>query len=150
MNIAAETFKERLKENNIVFQDSLQTDGNHYVNIECALKSAHMVNMTLIFTPDSEQVSLRSFRLVHVEQEQLLPIYQLLNQLNDQYAWVKFYLDSDNDVALAADAILTPRLAAHITWELLVRTLTILDVVHRDILKVCGKDETACDSLAYS
>ena len=57
------------------------------------------------------------------------------NEMNCKWKWVKFYVDSDNDLMLQDDAILTVETAADEAFELLVRMIDIADKSKPAIMK---------------
>ena len=61
-----------------------------------------------------------------------------LNALNGDFAWVRFFVDSEQEVAAALDAIITPASAPRVCWEMLVRMFSVLDAAQEkinDVLK---------------
>ena len=78
-----------------------------------------------------------SFYIVyeHVPQEKVGKLLCLCNKLKSEYQWVSFYLDSDDDLVLHCDAIVTPETANEICFELLVRTLKISEDIKPEVMK---------------
>ena len=57
------------------------------------------------------------------------------NEVNCKYKWVTAYMDSDNDIMLHLDALLTPETAASEAMEMLVRFLDIAEKVKPVLMK---------------
>ena len=76
------------------------------------------------------------FRSGTVPKDRQRPMLKLLNDLNANYAWVRFFLDSDSEVAAAADAVITTASAPRVCWEMLRRVFSVLDEVQEKIDKV--------------
>ena len=57
------------------------------------------------------------------------------NDANKQYRWVRFYIDGDNDVVAAADAIVSEESVFDETIELIVRMLNIVDELYPSFMK---------------
>ncbi|MDO4173635.1 MAG: YbjN domain-containing protein [Eubacteriales bacterium] len=130
---SAEAFIEQLKQNNIRHIEDVQPNGSHFVAVELAGKSNVMYSIAMIFSPDSQEYGIRCYKLGKVPKERRQLMLEKLNDLNANYAWVRFFLDSDDDVAAALDAIVTPESAAHVCWEMLRCFFVILDELQETI-----------------
>lgn len=136
MNESAQAFLERLDRHEIRYKETPQPDGSHLTAIEMAGKEGDLYQMVLVFSPDGKEVGIRVFQLGHVPTERQRPMLRVLNRLNGSYAWLRFYLDSDGDVAAGMDAVIAPQTAAQVCWELLIRAFSVLDAVQGDIAAV--------------
>ncbi len=136
MNASAEAFIERLARHDIHYKDDAQPDGSHFVAVELAGNSGNLYNIVMVFSADNMEVGVRIFQLGHVPTDRQRPMLRVLNGINEKYAWLRFYLDGDSDVAAALDAIISPKTAANVCWELVVRAFSVLDAVQKDIDKV--------------
>lgn len=70
-----------------------------------------------------------------VPAEKIPDMLVVCNELNSTYKWVKFYLDSDNDLVLQDDAILSVDSAADEVFELMLRMFDIGKDVKNQIMK---------------
>ncbi len=61
---------------------------------------------------------------------------ELLNEVMDNYRWLKLYLDSDSEVTSQVDAIVDDRIAGIVGAELILRTVNILDNIYPRIMKI--------------
>ena len=57
------------------------------------------------------------------------------NELNMRYKWITFFVDTDRDIMLHDDAILSFESAAEESFELLARMITISDEIKPDVMK---------------
>lgn len=87
------------------------------------------------FDPNGTTVNIKVFSICKVSAEKLMDLYVLLNQLNCEYRWVKFYLNDDNEVTCSGDAVLQPESAGEELYELLSRFLGIIDDLYPRIMK---------------
>ena len=70
-----------------------------------------------------------------VPAEKIPDMLVVCNELNSTYKWVKFYLDSDNDLVLQDDAILSPDSAADEVFELMLRMFDVGKDAKNQIMK---------------
>lgn len=133
MNASAEAFLERLARHDIRYKETSQPDGSHLVAVEMAGKGGDLYNVVMVFSADGMDLGIRCFSLGHVPTERQRPMLRTLNDINASYAWLRFYLDSDSDVAAAMDGVITPNTAARVCWELLIRAFRVLDEVQERI-----------------
>ncbi len=67
---------------------------------------ATSIEVILIFDDNDRSVGLRSFGYVKFPADKKDRMYKVCSQLNDDYRWVKFYVDEDhNFITMADDAI---------------------------------------------
>ncbi len=83
-------------------------------------------NLKCIFSGDEGEYLSMYYCLESVPEEKLADVLFVCNEMNAKYKWVKFYLDSDNDIMLEDDAILSPANAGAEAFELLIRMIDIL------------------------
>ncbi|MBE6943671.1 MAG: hypothetical protein E7453_05355 [Ruminococcaceae bacterium] len=70
-----------------------------------------------------------------VPEEKFADMVLTCNEMNCMYKWVTFYVDSDSDLILHDDAILSVENAADEAFELLVRILKIGEEVKPKIMR---------------
>lgn len=83
-------------------------------------------NLKCIFSGDDGEYLSLYYCLENVPEDKLADILIVCNELNSKYKWVKFYIDSDNDIMLEDDAILSYENAGNEAFELLIRMIDIL------------------------
>ena len=130
MKPCAEMFIEFLKAKNMNFQSGTDSDGDTVVEFPYDGK------VTKLFFC-GEQGEYLSMYLVyeHVPDDKLADVIFACNELNNNFKWVTYYVDRDNDVICHDDAILTVENAADEAFELLVRLLQITDKAKPTIMK---------------
>lgn len=126
----AELFVENLKSKNLNFQSGTDGDGDSVVEFPYQGKVLKMFFC-------GEQGEYLSMYLVYerVPEEKLTDLVFACNELNSQYKWITFYVDSDNDIVLHNDAILSVDGASDEAFELLLRILKIGDDVKPVLMK---------------
>ena len=87
------------------------------------------VTFTFIFDDDGESFALRVFSISQFTNNQLNDAYEFCNRMNYKYRWLRFYIDSDDELTAAIDAVITPSTAGAECFELLARTVNIVDDV---------------------
>ena len=90
------------------------------------------LTFVFLFDDDGESVAIRVWSIEEFTASQLSDAYEFCNRMNNDYRWVSFFVDSDNELTARVDAILTSPSIADECLELLRRTVRIVD-------KVCGE-----------
>lgn len=90
------------------------------------------LNFVFLFDEDGESVAIRVWSIEEFTANQLSDAYEFCNRMNDDYRWLCFYIDSDNELTARVDAILSQPTVGDECLELLQRTVRIVD-------KVCGE-----------
>ena len=80
-------------------------------------------------------VALRVFSLAHVENHQKSRILRTLNRLNDKYRFVRFTLDSDNDIKVEYDFPEKTQNIGAVALEMLLRTVSIVDSAYPELMR---------------
>lgn len=73
--------------------------------------------------------------IAHVPEGKTDVALRTVNQLNVQYRWLSFYLDSDNDVLANADAIILQDVVGDQCYELLQRAINVTDEAYAVLMK---------------
>lgn len=95
------------------------------------------IEVFIIF--DSEggnDVELRTSVLASFKDDKLQQGLVLCNQLNDQYRWIKFVIDDEGDLVVKMDALVDIETVGDEVWELVGRTISIVDRGYPTIMKV--------------
>ena len=90
------------------------------------------LKFVFLFDDDGESVAIRVWSIEEFTANQLSDAYEFCNRMNNDYRWLTFYIDSDNELTVRVDAILSQPSVADECLELLRRTVRIVD-------KVCGE-----------
>ena len=120
MNLCAQLLKEDLESKKMNFKCGTAKDGDSVIEFPYQGKVARM-----FFCGDEGHYLSIYVVFDHVPKEKTAEVIFACNKLNNEYKWVTFYLDNDNDVVLHLDAILTTSTAASEACELLVRILKL-------------------------
>ena len=83
-------------------------------------------NLKCVFTGDEGEYLSLYYYLESAPEDKIADVLMVCNEMNSTYKWVKFYVDSDNDITLQDDAILNVDNAGDETLELIVRMIDIL------------------------
>ena len=137
MSKCADLFKAHLDEKKIKYTYFEATgEQNETIKISTRGKNASSISLFFFVDKDGHSLNIKSFEIAKVPEGKLAEMYALLNQLNHEYRWAKFYLDEDNDVTCEGDAILCEANAAEECFELLICFVDIIDVVYPELMKV--------------
>lgn len=90
------------------------------------------LKFVFLFDDDGESVAIRVWSIEEFTAAQLSDACEFCNRMNNDYRWLTFYIDSDNELTARVDAILSQPSVADECLELLRRTVRIVD-------KVCGE-----------
>ena len=128
MSPSAQAFVDKLTSKGIQCEHKDTVDGGDLISVWFS-GSEPNVNYEILIVLDKQETSviIRCYGIYKVPKNKRTMVLKTLNQLNMNYRWVKFYLDEDSEVAAGADAIINPHTAADVTYEMVVRTLNIID-----------------------
>lgn len=90
------------------------------------------LTFTFIFDDDGKSFALRVFSIEKFTPDQLPDAYEFCNSMCYAYRWLRFYVDSDNEFTAALDAVIDENNTGDVCYELLSRSVSIVD-------DVCGK-----------
>lgn len=110
-------------------------DGNS-IAVLFAGENLKTIPVNLFFDPDGEHmVMIDCWEIFKVPRDKIEKAYALFNGLNEKYRWVKFYVDSDFDVRVQSDAIMSEENAGEVCREIVLRTVNIIDEAYLDIVR---------------
>lgn len=134
MNSAAKLFSEYLEQRNVKYFVA-DTD---VIRVSFTGKNCPSIRISFIFGDDGRDVAIRSYSLAKVDEndhaKHAIACYAC-SLLNSQYRWIKFYLDEDNEITAADDAVIDPYTTGEECYELLMRTVDIIDKAYPIIMK---------------
>lgn len=118
--------------------DYFEPDENRSEAFKVAYRceNAESVSVFLFLDKDGCSLNAKSFSIAKVPAAKLMDVYVLLNELNEEYRWVKFFIDSDNEVTVSGDAIIDEATAGEEAYEIVQRYVGIIDEVYPRIMKV--------------
>lgn len=93
------------------------------------------VTIHLIFDEDGTSVQLVTSPIASVPAEKTSKLLLVLNECNNKFRWVKFFLDNENDIIANGDMIFDEQNVGAVCIELVMRTASIIDDAYPDIMK---------------
>ncbi len=122
MYACAELFINDLESKNFHFEHFEDGDGDVIVKFPYD----NRVTTCIFVGEEGRMVSMYTV-FEKVPDEKLTDLYAVCNGLNAKYKWVKFYVDSMNNLVVQDDAILVPENAAAECFELIARRFNIMN-----------------------
>ena len=105
----------------------LTNDENNVVNLNYQGENFDSLTFTVLFDEDGRSVAIRAYSIVRFKKNQLNDAYKFCNDMNNKFRWIKFYIDFEDDLTASLDAVVSPDSVAEECYELLCRTVTIVD-----------------------
>ena len=87
------------------------------------------LTFSFFFDEDGESVSLKVFSIAQFTKNQLPDAYEFCNQMNNNWRWIRFYVDSDDEFTADMDAVINPATVGAECVEILQRAVRIVDKV---------------------
>ena len=128
--VALQRFTRRLDSEGIKYSVSSDKDVVRIVYNGDNFKS---LTFTFIFDDDGKSFALRVFSIAQFTQAQLEDAYEFCNRMNDNYRWLRFYVDEDRELTAALDAVIPNDEVGEIGSELLHRAVNIVDSVCEEL-----------------
>ena len=120
-------FLETLKMNGWKYKD-LQELENGGDRVSCGVNGKiTTVDFNFFFDQDGHAFTMRVFRLFAVPIDRKLQIMDVMNSVNKNYRWVKFFIDSESWMSVQSDAVVTGENAGDVAMELMIRAMRIID-----------------------
>ena len=130
MQICAEIFTKSLDAKNLHYNVYDGRDGDTIVDFPYQGKVTK-----LIFSGTTTNYMSLYLVFERIPDEKFADAVFVCNELNARFKWATFYVDSDKDIVIHDDAILSVETAADETLELLVRLIRIGDDVKPIIMR---------------
>ena len=100
------------------------------------LKNKGNIEITIFFDDNDRTVAIRTFEYCSFPAEKKAAMYEVCSKLNNEFRWIKFYVDErDNTITLADDAIVQLDTCGEEIWEIMVRLSDIADDAYPTIMK---------------
>ena len=120
-------FLETLKKNEWKYKDLLELE-NGSDHVCCGVNGKMTtVDYHFFFDKDGRSFTMRVSRLFAVPIDKKLAIMEVMNTVNKDYRWAKFFINDECWMNIQADAIVTAENAGAVAMELMVRTTQIID-----------------------
>ncbi len=136
MQETTKRFLKYLEDHNIRYDSKEREGQSDWVCVRYQGDNADTISLQFFFSRDGGDVAVRIFSIARVPKNKTAAVLEVLNALMIEYRWLRFYLDSDNEVTAAIDAVITEETAAPVAGELLARGLNIVDDIYPRIMKV--------------
>ena len=130
MNICAELFVAKMDTVNVHYTVSEREDK---VIIRVPF-DGYSTTVVLDNDDDGTHPALRTV-LENCPDDKIADVIYVCNQLNMKFRWVKFYVDSDGDVMIEDDAIVSSENAGEELLELVYRTASIIKEAKPSIMR---------------
>lgn len=91
------------------------------------------LTFTFVFDDDGKSFGIRVFSIAQFTNAQLEDAYEFCNRMNDNYRWLRFYVDEDRELTAAMDAVIPSDAVGDIGSELLHRAVSIVDSVCEEL-----------------
>ena len=134
MNSAAKLFCDYLEQRNVKYN----TPRSDVVSVGYAGDNCSSIRLNFIFGEDGRDVSIISNGIAKIQAEdhsKLLKALMGCSALNQHYRWIKFYVDKDNEVVAQDDAVIEPHTTGEECYELLQRSVDIIDKAYPIIMQ---------------
>lgn len=120
-------FLETLKKNEWKYKDLQELD-NGNDRVCCGVNGKlTTVDFNFFFDKDGHAFTMRIFRLFTVPIDKKLQLMEVMNTVNKDYRWIKFFIDNECWMNVQADAIINSENAGAVGMELMIRTMQIID-----------------------
>ena len=130
MVICAQALVDTLSERDLKFEVSEREDGGAMIAVPFR---SYRIDLLFEGSDEGSHVALRVV-LEACPPERIASLLMICNSLNAKYRWLKFYIDGDKDIMVEDDAILEPESAGDECFELISRTVSILEDVRPVIM----------------
>ncbi len=110
-------------------------DQHSEVWMRFGIKNGGSYRIRYINGDDDNDTAVRVFGIVTLEQDQISKILPLINQLNNEYRYVKFICDNDGDINLEYDFPLNSVNTEKSAVEMMIRIVNIVDTVYPKIMQ---------------
>lgn len=116
-----------------VFTDESDKQSDAWVQF--GLKNGGSYRIRFISTDNDNDVAVRIFQLVQLEQSQVANVLPVLNQLNCQYRFTKFCCDKDGDVNVEYDYPAKSDMPERSAVEIVARFVKIVEEAYPQIMR---------------
>lgn len=94
------------------------------------------IDILINFDDNDRTVGIRSWNLCKFPAAKKPAMYEVCSKLNDNFRWIKFYVDErDNTITAADDAVVQPDSAGEELFELVLRMMAIVDEAYPELMR---------------
>ncbi len=115
--------------------DILEKDEHSMVVAGFNMKSGNSVRIHFISMDEDNDVAIRVFGFIHVEEEQRAAALKGINTVNDQFRFAKFTLEEDGDVNVEMDIPQKVENLGPVAFELMIRIVQIMEEAYPILMR---------------
>ena len=98
-------------------------------------ENLNTISIFVIFDEDGENlVQIRSWEIINFKNSEA-KAYIACNEMNDNYRWLKFYIDGDADIVAEMDAVIDMDTCGEVCLSLVRRAVRIIDKAYPTFAK---------------
>lgn len=128
-----EIMSEFLSKKNIYFESC---EEDNYITMKFSVDNGIFLLVADFDDPDSTCVKVLGLELFKVPNEPTEALYQVLNECNARYKFVRmYYNDSTKSVVAQCDGVITKETCADVTYEIMMRVANVVDSAYSDIMR---------------
>ena len=110
--------------------------GENLVRVSYSCSNIKSVPVIVVFDKDGENlVQFVCTEVAAFKDDKLAPGLVVCNAMNAKYRWVKFYLDSDQDVRVEADALVSMDSVGEECAQMVSRMVNIIDAAYPEFMR---------------
>ena len=110
--------------------------GKDVVTVTYTGDNKDTIRFKIFVDPDEDNVAIRVWTIAKTTNtRQVAAVSLVLNDLNNNYRWYRWYLDDDREVTAAVDAVITADTIGAIVYELVQRGVNIIDENYPKVMK---------------
>lgn len=112
-----------------------ESEKSSYVWLSFEIKNGGSYRIRFISRDDDNDVAVRIYRLVTVEEDKIPKILPAINDINGEWRFAKFNVDEDGDVNIAYDFPESCSNPAECAEEIIIRLVKIVDDAYAKIMQ---------------
>ena len=114
-----------------------QDEGTYRVSVSYKGENVSSIKVAVVFDDDGDGlVAMRCWSLGSVKNDKYAKTLLTCNELNERFRWVKFYIDRDQDICAALDAVIDIDTCGAECHQLVTRMVSICDDAYPEFMKV--------------
>ena len=116
--------------------------GKDVVTVTYTGDNKDTIRFKIFVDPDEDNVAIRVWTIAKtLDADQAAAVTLLLNDLNNNYRWYRWYLDDDREVTASVDAGITADTSGDVAYELVQRGVDIIDENYPKVMKALWSDQ---------
>ena len=113
-----------------------EVDEDGIVKLRQSVENSNSTLIMLIVFDDDNHVRIEGGGFASIPQDKINGMYKVVNQLNDDYRWVKFVVnEAGEDIRVRVDTVVSLDTCADEIFELCLRMTAIVDKAYPVIMK---------------